>query len=297
MLFQRQLPPELTDLIIDEVKAIQKDSRNSSSFSMRHLALVCKDWLPRVRYHAFSSVTLGCQDLLSDIAMIRNADIALYIRRLELNGGEDKTAADVSDIFGLLQLLPNLRVLNLRSILLVYRWHTHDSVVFKGEFKLEKLQLHKVIIVDHSLKSDEKRPDGTNKYETVQTSLEHLLPIFSSLGSLELDFVTQSGWLNVCRRKKNRCTPVASHSGHPNSPVSRRLRTLILKELYTPSAYFWPALSSYAVSELVLQPTELRDVEFLFRDGPILVNPQRLTLRFWHFLTKQLCSELPHHIP
>lgn len=287
-----RLPLELTDIIIDKLKAIQDDSSDSDSFCFRSFAFVCKDWLPRVRYHGFSSLTRYVpqrDDFLSNIAMIQNHPaISTYIQHLELDGGDKKVFAYVHDIFELLQALPNLRTLVLRNMSLDYRWHSKTFTAFNTYFQLEKLVLYQVSVATHDYRSLEVSYNGGRKLKTIETALDRLLSMFSSLKFLEFIFVTLSHF-HICKRE---CKPLGVREH--NLPRWRKIETLAIRMLYTPFQFFWPALSRFTISKLILEPFGPMDADFLFgvRDhGSLAIRPQSLTLRLWHILGDQYCSE------
>ncbi|KAI0077384.1 hypothetical protein K474DRAFT_1661825 [Panus rudis PR-1116 ss-1] len=75
-----RLPPELIDHIIDYLHSYQK--------ALSTCSLVCKSWLPTVRYHRFSRLTLWYRELNQLLLLIQSSpDIAYFVEELSCRNG------------------------------------------------------------------------------------------------------------------------------------------------------------------------------------------------------------------
>ncbi|KAF7325554.1 hypothetical protein MKEN_00404800 [Mycena kentingensis (nom. inval.)] len=77
------LPPELTDIVINELS----DSRNN----LRNLSLVARSWLPASRHHLYASLTMRGEDIASFIAHLDapHGTFARFLRALVISFGEN----------------------------------------------------------------------------------------------------------------------------------------------------------------------------------------------------------------
>ncbi|OCH92629.1 hypothetical protein OBBRIDRAFT_700325, partial [Obba rivulosa] len=71
------LPPELCDYIIDELSL--------SYGTLPVCALVCRAWLPRVRYHRWNRIQLSESNVPKLVMLLhRVPDVAPYMKHLDL---------------------------------------------------------------------------------------------------------------------------------------------------------------------------------------------------------------------
>ncbi|EKM53884.1 uncharacterized protein PHACADRAFT_257364 [Phanerochaete carnosa HHB-10118-sp] len=98
-----RLPPELIDLVIDE---LQHDI-----VSLRSCSLVCKSWLPRSSTHLFSSLYISSLPVSAILVTFRNfipssTRISLHVRHFEVNVVPHSSA----DVTALPEHMPNLEI-------------------------------------------------------------------------------------------------------------------------------------------------------------------------------------------
>ncbi|KAF7325558.1 hypothetical protein MKEN_00405200 [Mycena kentingensis (nom. inval.)] len=104
---QPVLPPELTDIVINELSDSRKDLRNFS--------LVARSWLPASRHHLYASLTIRGEDIISFIPLLDapHGTFAHFLECLELS---EVHFTELSELTQLMGGLPNLKRLHLSRV-------------------------------------------------------------------------------------------------------------------------------------------------------------------------------------
>jgi hypothetical protein len=120
-----RLPAELSDRIVDYLHDDPKALRTCSS--------VCRAWLPAARYHRWFHTSVERSRIVTFLSLLVDIpDLSSYISRLDLfhpsalwrrRMGQTLTACDPETLDFLLNLLPNLRSLELKG------WCIKDEVI------------------------------------------------------------------------------------------------------------------------------------------------------------------------
>lgn len=104
----RQIPPEVIDYIVDFLHDDYKTLANCS--------LTCRSWLPRARYHKFSSMRVTHDTRDKYLKLLHTCpDVWPYIQRLRLDAFGSRTPWTEWGIVALTNHLPNLHSLTLKG--------------------------------------------------------------------------------------------------------------------------------------------------------------------------------------